>query len=193
MGGTFGTQGAQGTPGGLQQPYEYNNVALRTDTLNHVPAGTYSLYLYGINNTGTRGTIFTVSTSVMPPVSQRTVNTPASLTTFVLGADYVVFSNLVVGADGTITFTWAGNPDVTLSGNNEGDLNALQLMHVSTNTAVGSSVGPNFGPNVLIFDPSMSGAAIQNLVSGVFANQQNNEFGASRCAFFFKPGQYTGL
>ncbi len=193
MGGTFGTQGTQGTPAGLQQPYQYNNVALRTDTLNHVPAGTYNLYLYGINNTGTRGTIFTVSTSLMPPVTQRTVNTPASLTNFVQGADYVVFSNVVVGADGTLTFSFVGNPDVTLSGNNEGDLNALQLVQVSTNTMASGSAAPNFGPNVIVFDPSMSSATIQNLVSGVFANQQNNEFGANRYAFFFKPGQYTGV
>jgi hypothetical protein len=192
LGGTYGTQGTQGTPAGLQQPYQYNNVALQTDTLNHVPVGTYNLYLYGINNTGTRGTLFTVSTSVMPPVSQGTVNTPASLTNFVQGADYVVFSNIVVGADGTITFTWVGNPNVTLSGNNEGDLNALQLIHVSTNT-VSKAAGPNFGPNVLVFDPSMSAATIQNLVSGVFANQQNSQFGAGRYAFFFKPGQYANL
>src|SRR5260370_22407646 len=171
MGGTYGTQGTQGTPAGMQQPYEYNNAGLRTDSLRTVPAGTYNLYLYGINNTGTRGTIFTASTSVMPPISQGTVNTPASLTTFVQGADYVVFSNIVAGADGTITFTWAGNPNVMLSGNNEGDLNALQLVHVSTNTSVGNSVGPNFVPNVLIFDPSMSAATIQNMVSVAFANQ----------------------
>src|SRR5580692_392193 len=81
LGGTYGTQGTQGTPAALQQPYEYNSSVLRTDTLNNVPAGTYNLYLYGINNTGTRGTIFTVSTSLMPPISESTVNTPASLTT----------------------------------------------------------------------------------------------------------------
>src|ERR1700722_6382562 len=52
LGGTFGTQGTQGTPAALQQPYEYNDGALQTDTLNGVPAGTYNLYLYGINNTG---------------------------------------------------------------------------------------------------------------------------------------------
>src|ERR1700676_4662263 len=89
LGGTYGTQGTQGTPAALQQPYEYNNAILRTDTLNNVTASTYNLYLYGINNTGTRGKIFTVSTSVMPPISQSTVNTPASLTTFTPGADYV--------------------------------------------------------------------------------------------------------
>jgi hypothetical protein len=192
LGGTYGTQGAQGTPAGLQQPYEYNNAVLRTDTLNNVPAGTYNLYLYGINNTGTRGTIFTVSTSVMSPVTESTVNTPGSLTTFIPGADYVVFNNVVVGTDGTITFTWVGNPNVILSGNNEGDLNALQLAFVSTNTVVTNSA-PNFGGSVLIFDPTMSMATIQSQLSAVFSQQQNSQFGASRYAYFFKPGQYSNL
>jgi hypothetical protein len=191
LGGTFGTQGTQGTPAALQQPYEYNNAILRTDTLNHVPAGTYSLYLYGINNTGTRGTTFTVSTAVTPPVTKSTVNTPASLTTFTPGADYVVFNNLVVGAAGTITFAWTANPNVTVSGNNEGDLNALQLVFVSTNTAANSA--PNFGGSVLIFDPSMSMAVIQSQLSAVFSQQQNSEFGMSRYVYLFKPGQYTNL
>jgi len=194
MGGTYGTQGGQGTPAGLQQPYEYNNVALRTDILSHVPAGTYNLYLYGINNTGTRGTAFTASTSKIPPISQSTSNTPASLTAFVLGADYVIFSNLVVGTDGTITFTWAGNPNVGVSGNNEGDLNALQLVFVSTNTIVTNSVGPNFGPNVLLFYPSMSAATIQNLLNGIFALQNDvnaSQFDANRFALLFEPGTYN--
>ena len=192
LGGTYGTQGAQGTPAGLQQPYEYNNAKLQTDTLNHVPAGTYNFYLYGINNTGTRGTIFTVSTSVMSPVTESTVNTPNSLTTFIPGADYVVFNNVVVGTDGTITFTWVGNPNVTLSGNNEGDLNAVQLVFVSTNTVVTGST-PNFGGSVLIFDPTMSMATIQSQLSAVFSQQQNSQFGANRYAYFFMPGQYSNL
>ncbi len=193
LGGTFGTPGAQGTPAALQQPYEYNNAALRTDTLNNVPAGTYNFYLYGINNTGTRGTIFSVSTAVMPLVSQGTVNTPASLTAFAQGADYVVFSNIVVGTAGTITFTWVGNPNVILSENNEGDLNALQLVFVSTNTVVDNPAVPNFGPNVLMFDPSMSMATIQSQLNGVFAVQQNNQFGTQRYSLFFKSGQYSNL
>src|SRR5258708_26390209 len=76
LGGTFGTQGTQGTPSALQLPYQYNSAVRRTNTLNNVPAGTYNLYLYGINNTGTRGTTFTVSTSVMSPVTRTTYNTP---------------------------------------------------------------------------------------------------------------------
>jgi hypothetical protein len=192
LGGTYGTQGAQGMPAGLQQPYEYNDAELQADTLNKVPAGTYNLYLYGINNTGTRGTTFTVCTSVMSPYSLSTSNTPASLTTFVQGADYVIFSNIVVGADGTIAFTWIGNPNVSLAGNNEGDFNALQLVFISTNTIVANTVS-DFGPNVLIFNPSMSMPAIQNTLAGVFANQQNSEFGPSRYTLFFQAGQYSNI
>lgn len=189
LGGSFGTQGTQGTAAGLQQPYEYNNAALQVDTLNNVPAGTYNLYLYGINNDGTRGTIYTVSTPIMSPVILATSNTPASLTSFSYGADYVIFSNVVVGSSGTITFTWVGNPDVQLAGNNEGDLNALQLVYVSANTLVTNSV-PNFGPNVLLFNPSVDQATIQSFANGVFAVQQNNQFGTQRYTMLFYPGQY---
>jgi len=190
LGGTFGTQGTQGTPAALQLPYQYNNAILRTDTLNNVPAGTYNLYLYGINNTGTRGTTFTVYTSVTPPITLSTSNTPASLTAFIQGADYVIFSNIVLNVTGTIAFTWTANPNVTVVGNNEGDFNALQLVFVSTNTSAATA---NFGPNVLIFDPSMPMASIQSQLDTVFSAQQNSEFGANRYAYLFKPGQYTNL
>ncbi len=193
LGGTFGTQGTQGTPAGLQQPYEYNNGVPQTDTLNNVPPGTYNLYLYGINNTGTRGTMFTVSTAVMPPVILNTSNTPASLTTFTAGADYVVFSNVVVGTAGQIIFTFAGNPNVTVTGNNEGDLNAVQLVFVSTNTVTSSAANPNFGPNVFVFDPSMPMTTIQNELDSIFGQQENNQFGTARYACLFKPGVYSNL
>ena len=193
MGGTYGTQGTQGTAAGLQSPYEYNNGILRADTLNSVPSGTYNLYLYGINNTGTRGTTFTVSTAAMPPVALSTSNTPASLTSFTLGADYVIFSNVVLATAGTITFTWTANPNVTVTGNNEGDLNALQLVFVSTNTVTPNLMGPYFGPNVLIFDSTMSMSAIQNQLNSIFSQQETSEFGTGRYAYLFKPGHYTNL
>ncbi len=192
LGGTFGTQGVQGTAGALQSPYEYNNAVLRTDTLNNVPPGTYNLYLYGINNTGTRGTTFTVFTSATAPITESTSNTPASLTSFIQGADYVIFSNVVLSATGTIAFTWTANPNVALAGNNEGDFSGVQLIFVSTNTVV-SNTAPNFGANVFTFDPSMPMASIQTQLSTVFSQQQNNQFGSSRYAFLFKPGQYTNL
>lgn len=192
LGGTYGTQGAQGTAAALQSPYQYNSAQLRTDTLNNVPPGTYNLYLYGINNTGTRGTTFSVFTSATSPMTLSTSNTPASLTSFIQGADYVLFSNVVLSATGTIGFTWTANPNVILAGNNEGDFSGLQLVFVSTNTAASNS-SPNFGPNVFTFDPSMPMATIQSQLSAVFSQQQNNQFGSSRYAFLFKPGQYTNL
>jgi hypothetical protein len=190
LGGTFGTQGGQGTPAALQSPYEYNSAIRRTNTLNNVPPGTYNLYLYGINNLGNRGTTFSVFTAATPSITLSTSNTPASLTTFIAGADYVVFSNIVLTMTGTIAFTWTANPNVALAGNNEGDFSACQLVLVSTNT---DGAAPNFGPNVLIFDPSMSMSTIQSQLDSVFSAQQNSEFGANRYAYLFKPGQYTNL
>jgi hypothetical protein len=52
------------------------------------------------------------------------------------------------------------------------------------------SGGPNLGPNVLVFDPSMKLADIQAAVNGVAAQQVNSEFGTGRYALLFKPGTY---
>ena len=49
---------------------------------------------------------------------------------------------------------------------------------------------PDFGPNVLIFDPSMPMATIQSQLDGVIGKQASNQFGTERYAYFFKPGQY---
>jgi hypothetical protein len=50
---------------------------------------------------------------------------------------------------------------------------------------------PNFGPNVVIFDPTMSSTAIQTQVDAIFTTQQSNQFGQQRYALFFKPGAYS--
>jgi len=50
---------------------------------------------------------------------------------------------------------------------------------------------PNFGPNVLIFDPSMPMAMIQSQIDAIATQQQTSQFGTARYAYFFKPGQYT--
>ncbi len=49
---------------------------------------------------------------------------------------------------------------------------------------------PDFGPNVLVFDPSMSSTAIQAQIDQVYAVQQHSEFGPARNALLFLPGQY---
>ena len=52
------------------------------------------------------------------------------------------------------------------------------------------AAGPDFGPNVLIFDPSTPAASIQKAIDRVYAVQQHNEFGAQRNALLFLPGDY---
>jgi hypothetical protein len=49
---------------------------------------------------------------------------------------------------------------------------------------------PDFGPNVKIFDPSMSRAQIQASVDAISAQQVSNEFGTQRYALLFMPGSY---
>ena len=49
---------------------------------------------------------------------------------------------------------------------------------------------PDFGPNVKIFDPSMSTAQIQAVVDSIYAQQVDSEFGTGRYALLFEPGTY---
>ncbi|WP_398875021.1 RICIN domain-containing protein [Streptomyces prunicolor] len=50
---------------------------------------------------------------------------------------------------------------------------------------------PDFGPNVTVFDPSMSASSIQSKLDSVFTQQQTNQFGSARQALLFKPGTYS--
>ena len=49
---------------------------------------------------------------------------------------------------------------------------------------------PDFGPNVLIFDPSMPASQVQAAVDAISNQQVSNEFGPQRYALLFKPGTY---
>ena len=53
-----------------------------------------------------------------------------------------------------------------------------------------SAAKPDFGPNVLIFNPAMPAAQIQQQIDAVYAVQRHSEFGPARNAFFFLPGEY---
>src|SRR6202167_2044987 len=50
---------------------------------------------------------------------------------------------------------------------------------------------PEFGANVLIFDPSMPSQLIQKQIDAVYAIQRHNEFGTQRNALLFLPGSYS--
>jgi len=49
---------------------------------------------------------------------------------------------------------------------------------------------PDFGPNVYVFDSTMSKDSIQSTIDQVYAQQQHAQFGTGRYAFLFKPGGY---
>lgn len=49
----------------------------------------------------------------------------------------------------------------------------------------------DFGPNVIIFDPSVT--TIQAQTQGILNTQKSNQFGMARYAFFFKKGVYNNL
>jgi hypothetical protein len=57
----------------------------------------------------------------------------------------------------------------------------------------GSAVAQNtssLGPNVYVFDPSMSTSQIQATVDSIAKQQVSNQFGTQRYALLFKPGIY---
>ncbi len=77
------------------------------------------------------------------------------------------------GASGSATFSWTVNAQAT--------------------GCVGGSNTPNFGPNVYIFNPSMSATTINNTLNTIFNSQKVNQFGTQRYAELFMPGTYSGI
>ncbi|MFC7761388.1 discoidin domain-containing protein [Catellatospora bangladeshensis] len=65
----------------------------------------------------------------------------------------------------------------------------------SPSTSPGGPIqgGGSLGPNVKVFDPSMSGATIQSQVDAVFNEMESNQFGTGRYVLAFKPGTYSGF
>jgi hypothetical protein len=69
---------------------------------------------------------------------------------------------------------------------------SLTLFASIASSAVAATVAPpDFGPNVLIFNPSIPSATIQSQIDKVYATQRRNEFGPERNAILFTPGDYA--
>src|SRR5437879_649368 len=68
-------------------------------------------------------------------------------------------------------------------------VSAISLLLVSSQVLASSA--PDFGPNVLVFDSSMTAASIQGQLDAVFGQQERNQFGTNRYALLFKPGKYN--
>src|SRR5918996_3033015 len=57
-------------------------------------------------------------------------------------------------------------------------------------TAVAARPAPDFGPSVIVFDPSMPVGQIQATVDAIHAQQVDAEMGMNRYALLFEPGVY---
>ena len=67
-------------------------------------------------------------------------------------------------------------------------VSVITLLLFSSQVVAGPA--PDFGPNVLVFDSSMTAASVQSRLDAVFGQQEANQFGTNRYAIFFKPGKY---
>ncbi|MFJ7211816.1 chitobiase/beta-hexosaminidase C-terminal domain-containing protein [Amycolatopsis sp. NPDC098790] len=131
-------------------------------------------------------------------------------------AQTVTISSATSGA--TIRYTVDGSTPTAsstlysgpISVPNSRTVNAIALKSGSTNSPVSSAtytIGtqagcptqsdtPNFGPNVRIFDPSMSAATIQAQLDTDFNNQKDTltaQMADRRVAHLFKPGTYNNV
>src|ERR1700681_2776483 len=68
---------------------------------------------------------------------------------------------------------------------------AIALLAVALPGFATKGAKPEFGPNVMVFDPSMSSQAIQKQIDALYATQEHNEFGQQRNALLFLPGDYS--
>lgn len=50
---------------------------------------------------------------------------------------------------------------------------------------------PDFGPSVLVLDPSMPGGEVQAAIDAIFVQQEGAHFTDRRFAILFRPGRYT--
>ena len=66
----------------------------------------------------------------------------------------------------------------------------LTLSSPAAAKAPAASDQPDFGPNVIIFDPSMPVSDIQATVDNIASQMVDNEMGTQRYALLFKPGTY---
>ena len=67
---------------------------------------------------------------------------------------------------------------------------ALALALAVPGVASAASPVPRFGPNVIVFSPSMPQDQIQSTLNTIATQQVPNQFGTQRYAIFFEPGTY---
>ncbi|MER5640162.1 discoidin domain-containing protein [Kitasatospora sp. NPDC002227] len=109
------------------------------------------------------------------------------------GTTWTTIYSTTTGTGGTETLGVTGTGRyLRLNGQARGTAYGYSLWSMAVHTTSGPiQGGGDLGPNVLVFDPSMTD--IQSKLDAVFAKQETNQFGIDRYALLFKPGTYSGL
>ena len=166
----------------------------------------YSLWEFDVYTTTGGGGGGNTVTVTNPGSQTSTVGTAASLqiaATDSASGQTLTYSatglpaGLSISSSGLITGTptTAGSSSVTVTAKDttgaSGSASFGWTVATAGNSCPAQPNTPNFGPNVDIFDPSMSATTIQNTLNSVFNTQKLNQFGTQRYALLFKPGTYS--
>jgi hypothetical protein len=140
------------------------------------------------SQTSTVGTAASLQISATDSASGQTLT--YSATGLPAGLSISSSSGLISG-----TPTTAGTSTVTVTAKDTtgaaGSASFSWTVNSGGTGCTGQSNTPNFGPNVYVFDPSMSSSSIQATLDNVFNTQKLNQFGTQRYALLFKPGTYS--
>ena len=114
------------------------------------------------------------------------------------GSTWTTVYSTTTGTGGTQTLTVNGTGRyVRVNGTTRATTFGYSLWEFQVRTTGTGGGGPtlpgggDLGPNVHVFDPSMSTASVQSALDSVFAAQETNQFGTRRDALLFKPGNYS--
>ncbi|MDX6336937.1 MAG: hypothetical protein QOG05_4277, partial [Streptosporangiaceae bacterium] len=165
----------------------------------------YSLWEFGVSTTsggGGGGNTVTVTnpgaqTSVVGTAVSKQVSATDSGSGQTLAYSATGLpAGLAISSSGLITGTptTAGSSTVTVTAKDGTGASGTASFSWTVSTSAScpaQSNTPNFGPNVHIFDPSMSSTSIQSTLDSVFNAQKLNQFGTERDALLFKPGTYS--
>jgi hypothetical protein len=66
----------------------------------------------------------------------------------------------------------------------------ILLAYPSSLAHAASAANPDFGSNVITFNPTIPAARIQEAIDKVYAIQKDSQFGPARYALLFAPGEY---
>jgi hypothetical protein len=160
---------------------------------NRAAAGGWEDFQVVSNSDGT--------TSLQATINGRFVTTDLANGGRLIASQTAIGTNekfrMVAQSNGTVAFQAVSNnqwvsADLNISGtliaNRAAASTWEQFTVIGANGGGGS---PNFGPNVIIFDPSVSQTTMQNQINSIGSQQQNNQFGSQRFAIAFKPGTYN--